>query len=65
MTPQISKEAMEKAENVIRKYAPYIELPAWKHFKEKIALELTKYQKRIKELEKQLSRNSNANLGGL
>jgi transcriptional regulator of heat shock response len=66
MTPQISKEAMEKAIDIMNNHSGLRTFSLREHdLIQKYALEFTNYQKRIDELEKQLSRNSNANLGGL
>jgi hypothetical protein len=66
MTPQISKEAMEKAKELTDKFfnhessPKYFEdgdIPKWiGYLMESIALEFTNYQKRIDELEKLLVR---------
>jgi transcriptional regulator of heat shock response len=66
MTPQISKESMEKAIDIMNNHSGLRTFSLREHdLIQKYALEFTNYQKRIDELEKQLSRNSNANLGGL
>jgi hypothetical protein len=69
MTPQISKEAMEKAKEVWQTvFAAYRKAPLGTTIDKVgtplIALEFTNYQKRVEELEKALIDVLNKDLGG-